>query len=104
MSKITQRVPYYAMISKRQANTHALSAAPRGALNFMSLFTQGFISGFALITPWAKQECRAYGTHKVRPLHGLKKDKFLLVLLWGFAECGFRKALRLKAQGVYFCK
>ena len=31
----------------------------------MSLFTQGFILGFALITPWAKQECRAYGTHKV---------------------------------------
>ena len=30
----------------------------------MSLFTQGFISGFALITPWAKQECRAYGTRK----------------------------------------
>ncbi len=27
-----------------------------------------------------------------------------LVLLWGFAECGNRKALRLKAQGVYLCK
>ena len=67
----------------------------------MSLFTQGFISGFALIPPWALQECRAYGTHKVRPLLGLKKDKFLLVLLWGFTECGNRKALRLKAQGVY---
>ena len=26
------------------------------------------------------------------------------VLLWGFAECGNRKALRLKAQGVYSCK
>ena len=63
MSKITQRVPYYAMISKRKANIHAVSAAPKGALNFMSLFTQGFISGFALITPWAMKECRAYGTH-----------------------------------------
>ena len=71
---------------------------------FLSVNTQGFISGFALITPWALQECRAYGTHKVRPLLGLQKDKFLLVLLWGFAECGFRKALRLKEQGVYSCK
>ena len=24
--------------------------------------------------------------------------------LWGFAECGNRKALRLRAQGVYSCK
>ena len=44
------------------------------------------------------------GTIKTRPLGGLKKDKFLLVLLWGFAECGNSKALRLKAQGVYSCK
>ena len=29
------------------------------------------------------------------------KEQVLLVLLWGFAECGFRKALRLKVQGVY---
>ena len=40
----------------------------------------------------------------MRPPDGLKKDKFLLVLLWGFAECGNRKALRLKAQGVSSCK
>ena len=32
------------------------------------------------------------------------KGQVLLVLLWGFAECGNRKALRLKAQGVYSCK
>ena len=32
------------------------------------------------------------------------KGQVLLVLLWGFAECGNRKALRLKAQGVYLCK
>ena len=31
----------------------------------MSVFTQGFISGFALITPWALQECRAYGTRNL---------------------------------------
>ena len=28
------------------------------------MFPQGFISGFALIPPWALQECRAYGTRK----------------------------------------
>ena len=32
------------------------------------------------------------------------KEQVLLVVLWGFAECGNRKALRLKAQGVYSCK
>ena len=32
------------------------------------------------------------------------KVQVKLVLLWGFAECGNRKALRLKAQGVYLCK
>ena len=32
-------------------------------LTFSSVCTQGFISGFALIPPWALQECRAYGTH-----------------------------------------
>ena len=29
----------------------------------LSMRTQGFISGFALIAPWALQGCRAYGTH-----------------------------------------
>ena len=32
------------------------------------------------------------------------RGRSVLVLLWGFAECGNRKALRLKAQGVYSCK
>ena len=32
------------------------------------------------------------------------KGQVLLVLLWGFAECGNRKALRLRVQGVYLCK
>ena len=32
------------------------------------------------------------------------KGQVLHVLLRGFAECGNRKALRLKAQGVYSCK
>ena len=32
------------------------------------------------------------------------KEQVKLVLWWSFAECGNRKALRLKAQGVYSCK
>ena len=39
-----------------------------------------------------------------RPLHGHQKDKFYLSFWWSFAECGNRKALRLKVQGVYSCK
>ena len=45
------------------ANARAESAAPTELLFFVYVFTQGFISGFALIPPWALQECRAYGTH-----------------------------------------
>ena len=37
----------------------------QGSLYPSSVFTQGYISGFALISPWALQECRAYGTHNV---------------------------------------
>ena len=42
--------------------------------------------------------------HLMRPPDGLIKDKFYLSFCGGFAECGNRKALRLKAQGVYSCK
>ena len=31
-------------------------------------------------------------------------EQVLLILWEDFAECGNRKALRLRAQGVYFCK
>ena len=34
------------------------SAALSGLIVGLSVFTQGFISGFALIPPWAMQECR----------------------------------------------
>ena len=34
----------------------------RSSIYFCLKCTQGFISGFALIPPWAMQECRAYGT------------------------------------------
>ena len=36
------------------------------------VFTQGFISGFALISPWALQECRAYSTHNAPEFLTLK--------------------------------
>ena len=35
-----------------------VSAAPTELNLLLSAFTQGFISGFALIPPWALQECR----------------------------------------------
>ena len=44
-------------------NTRAVSAAPTELILFLSVNTQGSISGFALISPWALQGCRAYGTH-----------------------------------------
>ena len=43
-------------------NTRAISAAPTELILLLSIDTQGFISGFALIPPWAMQEYRAYGT------------------------------------------
>ena len=56
----------------------------------LSVCTQGSISGFALIPPWAVQEYRAYGTHntpKLRMPDGLSvfnfeviKDCFIMVL------------------------
>ena len=41
---------------------------------------------------------------KKRPCNGSPKEQVLLVLLWGFVECGNRKALGLRVQGVYLCK
>ena len=35
----------------------------QGSLSYCLLFTQGFISGFALIPPWALQECRPCRAH-----------------------------------------
>ncbi len=44
------------------------------------MFTQGFISGFALISPWALQECRAYGTRKEEVFAILNSEALALVL------------------------
>ena len=51
-----------AQAHSKYPNTRAVSAAPTELILLLSVDTQGFISGFALITPWALQECRAYGT------------------------------------------
>ena len=40
-----------------------VSAAPTELNLLLSVFTQGSISGFALISPWAMQECRPYRAH-----------------------------------------
>ena len=45
------------------ADARAESAAPTELNPLLSVFTQGCISGFALIPPWALKKCRAYGTH-----------------------------------------
>ena len=49
-----------------------VSAAPMELNLLLSVCTQGFISGFALIPPWAMQEYRAYGT-RYRRVHTLTK-------------------------------
>ena len=48
-------------MQSHKPNARAESAAPTELNPLLSVFTQGFISGFALIAPWALQECRAYG-------------------------------------------
>ena len=40
-----------------------VSAAPTELNLLLSAFPQGFISGFALISPWAMQECRPFRAH-----------------------------------------
>ena len=41
------------------SDARAESAAPTELNMLLSVYTQGFISGFALIASWALQECRA---------------------------------------------
>ena len=49
-------------IERINSDVRAESAAPSELNLLLSVCTQGCISGFALIPPWAMQECRAYGT------------------------------------------
>ena len=48
---------------RHKPNARSVSAAPAELNPHLSTCTQGSISGFALITPWAMKKCRAYGTH-----------------------------------------
>ena len=54
--------PVGAAQPQRKANTSSVSAAPTELILLLSVWTQGFISGFALIPPWALKKYRAYGT------------------------------------------
>ena len=48
---------------RHKPNARSVSAAPTELNPFLSVCTQGSISGFTLIPPWAVKKCRAYGTH-----------------------------------------
>ena len=52
-----------AQAQSKYPNTRAISTAPTELILLLSIDTQGFISGFALIPPWALKKYRAYGTH-----------------------------------------
>ena len=52
--------PVGAALPIRKANARAVSAAPTELNLLLSAYPQGFISGFALISPWALQECRPF--------------------------------------------
>ena len=65
-----EKEPFRATLSQRtkshepqrhdsKTNALAVSAAPAELILLLDVCTQGFISGFALITPWALQGCRA---------------------------------------------
>ena len=54
--------PVGAALLRRKANARAVVPLLRSSY-FLSMFTQGFISGFALIPPWALKKYRTYGTH-----------------------------------------
>ena len=48
-----------AQAQSKSLNTHAVSAAPTELILLLSADTQGFISSFALIPPWALKKYRA---------------------------------------------
>ena len=51
--------PKGAALPRRKANAHVVVPLLRSSYFLCTLFTQGFISGFALIPPWAMKRCRA---------------------------------------------
>ena len=50
--------PVGAALPRRKVNARVVVPLLRSSY-FLSMFTQGFISGFALIPPWTMKRCRA---------------------------------------------
>ena len=72
-----------------------VSAAPTELILLLLVFPQGFISGFALISPWAMQECRPYRAHCIL-LSAFPQgfiSGFALIPPWATQECRPYRAL-----------
>ena len=72
-----------------------VSAAPTELSLLLSVFTQGSISGFALIPPWAMQECRPYRALFIL-LSAFTQGSisgFVLIPPWALQECRPCRAL-----------
>ena len=59
--------PKGAALLTAEINTRAVVPLLRSSFFVLYLCTQGSISGFALISPWALKKCRAYGTQPSPP-------------------------------------
>ena len=86
-----------------------VSAAPTELNSLLSVFTQGSISGFALISPWALQECRPYRALFIL-LSAFTQGSisgFALITPWALQECRPCRALcrigRLRSCVVVLC-
>ena len=88
--------PARATLPRRKANACFVVPLLVGAHFLFPVCTQGFISGFALIPPWALQECRAYGTHNapVFLYEGPAKYDQKTVLALGFSVIESYHSLR----------
>ena len=54
--------PVGAALPRRKTNARVIVPLLKELILLLSVDTQGFISGFALIPPWALKKYRAYGT------------------------------------------
>ena len=86
-----------------------VSAAPTELNLLLSAFTQGFISGFALIPPWALQECRPYRALFILLFAFTQGfiSGFALIPPWAMQECrpcrAFCRIGRLRCCVVVLC-
>ena len=78
--------------------------ANRTALHPAIIFKCKGTTYFEICNTFRKKYFCFCWNHSKKTARRSPKGQIKLVLLWGFAECGNRKALRLKAQGVYSCK